>query len=170
MRSGLRLLLAVLLLPSVGTMVSACGEASSGSSDTPVEAAASDRAHERATIRRTIKRAKREGTDGSAARTCRYITSDGQKRAIDAYSFRYMTELKSCPQMVRFARKVEASYLGDARRAAIKRIKLRLSRAAVEFEGPKRGGYGGIVGIDLRKIGSRWQVDDADFVPYGTGK
>jgi hypothetical protein len=93
-----------------------------------------------------------------------------QKRAIDAYSFRDLMELKSCPQMVRFARKVEASYLGDARRATIKRIKLRLSRAAVEFEGPKRGGYGGIVGIDLRKIGSRWQVDDADFVPYGTGK
>jgi hypothetical protein len=169
MRGG-RVLLAILLLPILGTMVSGCGEDSLGSSDTPVQATASDRARERATIRRTIRRAKREGTDGSAAKLCSYITSDGQKRAIDAYSLRYMTELKSCPQMVRFARKVERSYLNDARRATIRRITLRTPRASVQFEGPKRGGYGGLVDVQLRKVGSRWQVDDTDFVPYGSGE
>jgi hypothetical protein len=160
----------VLLLPLVGIGVSACGEDSRGSSKTPIEASASDRARDRTKIRQTIKRAKREGTDGSATKTCAYITSDGQKRAIEAYSFRYKTDLVSCPQMVRFARKAEAPYLNDARRATIERIRLRGRRASVEVEGPKRGGYGGIVGLELRKIGSRWRVDDTTFVPYGTGE
>jgi hypothetical protein len=162
--------LVVLLLPLVGVGLSGCGEDSRGSSKTPVEAAAGDRARDRTLIRETLKRAKREGTDGSAAKTCRYITSDGQKRAIAAYSLRYNKDLKSCPQMVRFARKAEAHYLNDARRATIKRIKVRGRRAWVDFEGPKIGGYGGIVRVALRKIGPRWGVDDTDFVPYGTGQ
>jgi hypothetical protein len=82
-----------------------------------------------------------------------------------------MKELTSCPQMVRFARKVEAPYLNDARRATIRQIRLRLPRqATVQFEGPKTGGYGGLVDVQLRKVGSRWQVDDTDFVPYGSGE
>jgi hypothetical protein len=177
MHSGLPLLVAALLLPIFGTLVSACGEESRGNSDNAVSATASDRSRDRSMIRRTIKRAKHEGTDGSAAKTCRYITSDGQKRAIDAYAFRYMKQLKSCPEMVRFARKAEAPYLNDARRATIERIRLRGRHASVEMEGPRgeplpgdKRGYGGIVGLELRKIGSRWQVDDTTFVPYGTGK
>jgi hypothetical protein len=169
MRGG-QVLLVALLLSIFGTTASGCGESSSGSTDTPVEATASDHVRERAAIRRTVRRAKHEGTDGSAFKLCRYITPDGQTRAINAYSLRYMKGLKSCPQMVRFARKAEASYLNDARRATIRRIRVQPPRATVQFEGPKRGGYGGLVDVQLRKIGSRWQIDDTDFVPYGSGE
>jgi hypothetical protein len=151
---------------------SGCGEESSGSPPGAVaEPTTIDRARELTTIRRTAKRAKREATDGSAIKTCRYITPDGQRRATDAYALRYGKELLSCPQMVRFARKIEVDYVKDAQRATIRKIRLRLpDRATVQFEGPKVGGYGGLVGVQFRKVGSRWRIDDADFVPYGTGE
>jgi hypothetical protein len=167
---GLKPLIALPLLLGPGAAVSACGEDSSGSAQTPTAEAASA-SSQRDLIRKTVKRAKREGTDGNATKTCSYITPDGQSRAIQAYSFRYKKELTSCPRMVRFARRAERSYMSDARRATIKRITLRSGgRADVALEGPKIGGYGGIVTLVLRKVGSRWLIDDASFVPYGTGE
>jgi hypothetical protein len=177
MRGRVHLLPLGLLALIFGAAMSGCGEESQGSATTPVKATANDRARDRAVIRRTVKRAKRHATDGSAVKTCRYITPEGQSRAIQAYGFRYGQQLTSCPQMVRFARKVEAPYLSDARRATVRRIRLRGRRARVQVEGPRgkplpgdERGYGGTVDLDLRKIGSLWQVDDASFVPYGTGE
>jgi hypothetical protein len=159
-----------------------CGVATTGCSDpsdtgTPAAHAApaardsiSARARERRRIRRMVRRAKHEGTDGNATKTCRYFTADGQARAIQAYAMRYMRQLASCPAMVRFARKAEKYYLSDARRATIKKVTLQGTRAEVVFEGPKRGGYGGLVGVIVREENGRWLVDDTDFVPYGTGE
>jgi hypothetical protein len=125
------------------------------------------------TIRRTVRRAKREATDGSARRTCRFITPEGQARAIQAYSARYQQPISSCPQLVRFARKTEAPYLRDARRATIERVKVRGDRATVTVEGPPSGpgdDQGGRIDLELRKLGTLWRVDDTTFVPYGSGE
>ena len=130
-------------------------------------------ANEARTIRRTVRRAKREATDGSARRTCRFITPEGQARAIQAYSARYQQPLSSCPQLVRFARKTEASYMRDARRATIERVKIRGDRATVTVEGPPSGpgdDLGGLIDLQLRKLGTLWRVDDTTFVPYGSGE
>jgi hypothetical protein len=186
MRGGVLLLPVALVTLSLCATGSGCGEESQGSANAPAEATASDRGREATTsdrgrgrrvIRRTFRRARRQATDGGAVETCRYITPEGQARAIQAYGLRYAKELKSCPQMVRFARKVEAPYLRDARRTTVRRIKLRGVRASVQVEGPRgeplpgdKRGYGGIVDLELRKIDSRWLVDDTSFVPYGTGE
>jgi hypothetical protein len=149
------------------------GNAESAGVREATELAADQARATRRTIRRTVRRAKREETDGSASRTCRFITPDGQARAIQAYSLRYQQPLSSCPQMVRFARKAEADYLSDARRATIKRIKIRDTRATVTVEGPPSGPgdpLGGLVGMKLKKLGAVWRVDDTDFVPYGSGE
>ena len=151
---------------------SGCGEEASRG-DTVARPVATPAASQARTIRRTVRRAKREATDGSARRTCRFITPDGQVRAIQAYSTRYGKPLTSCPAMVRFARKAEASYLRDARRAKVIRVKIKGGRAAVTLEGPPSGpgdDQGGLVGLKLRKVNSLWRVDDTDFVPYGTGQ
>jgi hypothetical protein len=155
-----------------------CGEEPSRRDTKPVafRAAAGHAGSEARTIRRTVRRAKREATDGSARRTCRFITPEGQVRAIQAYSARYQEPLTSCPQMVRFARKAEADYLSDARRATIYRIKVQATGATVTLEGPRqklpgdKRGYGGRVGLKLVKIDGLWRIDDTDFVPYGTGE
>jgi hypothetical protein len=155
-----------------------CGEETSSGNVEPaaVREASGHAASQARTIRRTVRRAKREATDGSARRTCRFITPEGQVRAIQAYSARYQKPLTSCSQMVRFARKVEADYLSDARRATIYRIKVQDTSATVTLEGPRqklpgdKRGYGGRVGLKLLKVGDLWRVDDTDFVPYGTGE
>ncbi len=170
MRAAAITCLAVPLLFALG----GCGEESSRGNARPAafkEVAVA--ANVSQTIRRTVRRAKREATDGSARRTCRFITPEGQVRAIQAYSARYQVPLTSCPQMVRFARKAEADYLSDARRATIERIKIRGGRATVTTEGPPSGPgdtLGGLVRLKLLKVDGLWRVDDTDFVPYGTGE
>jgi hypothetical protein len=161
------------LLPLVA--LAGCGEESSRGSTKPAAGhdAARLAANEVRTIRRTVRRAKREATDGSARRTCRFITPEGQARAIQAYSLRYQQPLSSCAQMVRFARKAEKSYLRDARRATIERVKIRGDRATVTVEGPPSGpgdDQGGRIDLELRRLGALWRVDDTTFVPYGSGE
>jgi hypothetical protein len=151
---------------------SGCSEETSRG-DTVARPAATAAAKQARTIRRVVRRAKSEATDGSARKTCRFITPEGQVRAIQAYSRRYGKPLTSCPQMVRFARKEEASYMRDARRAKVIRIRVSGDRATVTLEGPPSGNgddLGGRVGLQLKKVGSAWRIDDADFVPYGTGE
>ena len=171
---GLRKCAWLLVVLPVGALAG-CGEdTSSGTATASTRAAvATAAANEARTIRRIVRRAKREATDGSARRTCRFITPDGQVRAIQAYSSRYGKPLTSCPAMVRFARKAEASYLRDARRAKVVRIRIAGSRANVTLEGPPSGpgdDLGGLVGLKLSKLGSAWRIDDTDFVPYGSGE
>ncbi len=171
MRAAAITCLAVPLLLALG----GCGEEPSRAEVKPAafKEVAVVAANESRTIRRTVRRAKREATDGSARRTCRFITPEGQVRAIQAYSARYQVPLTSCPQMVRFARKAEADYLSDARRATIERIKIRGGRATVTTEGPPSGPgdtLGGLVRLKLLKVDGLWRVDDTDFVPYGTGE
>ena len=169
--AGVRKWAWALALPPL-VALSGCGEESSRGNAGPAAGRDTARlaANEKRTIRRTVRRAKREATDGSARRTCRFITPDGQARAIQAYSARYQQPLSSCPQMVRFARKAESSYLSDARRATIKRVKRSGDRATVTVEGPPVGGYGGLIDLELRKLGGLWRVDDTTFVPYGSGQ
>ena len=173
MRGPRRWAWALALPPLVA--LAGCGEESSRGNSPPAAGpdVAQLAANEARTIRRTVRRAKREATDGSARRTCRFITPDGQARAIQAYSARYQQPLSTCPQMVRFARKAETSYLSDARRATIKRVRIRGgSRATVTVEGPpvRAERSGGQIDLQMRKLGDLWRVDDTTFVPYGSGQ
>jgi hypothetical protein len=178
MRAALVLALAAVALAACGSETSKTNrddkltafESSRGNTE---QGTASIAANAARTIRRTVRRAKREATDGSARRTCRFITPEGQARAIQAYSARYQQPISSCPQLVRFARKKEAPYLRDARRATIERVKIRGDRATVTVEGPPSGpgdDLGGRIDLQLRKLGRLWRVDDTTFVPYGSGQ
>jgi hypothetical protein len=163
-----------LLVPLALAMLALGGLATAGGASDPrrTEPGASTVAGDRAAIQEALRAGIREATDGSAARTCDYITPEGRAWAIAGYGFRHKRTFRSCAAMVRFARRVEAPYLDDARRSTIRRIRFSGRVALAVVEGPRtrlpgdKRGYGGLVGVYLTKVGGRWKAMDADFVPH----
>jgi hypothetical protein len=151
----------------LAVLIAGCGGSDAKSPDETAKSTAS----EAKIIRKTMLAGKREATDGSARKTCRYITVAGQRRAIDAYNFTFQKQLRSCLEMVRFARKTEAEYLSNARRATVRRVRVRGRRASVVIEGPRSGPgdpMGALLDFYLRKVDGRWKVDNApQLLPAG---
>jgi hypothetical protein len=113
-------------------------------------------------IRKTIRSAIRQVTDGNATRACRYITAAGHARMISAYVRTYERPFTSCAQIVRFERREDPSSIDDARHARIGRARMRDGGATVVVRGPGR--YPPRYPLHLVRDGDSWKVDDADYL------
>jgi hypothetical protein len=149
-----RLLVALALLP---VAISACAETSA---ETHSSASAESTA-----IRNLVRAGIHEATDGTAHRTCRFISPAGHMRMIAAYNFSYERNFTSCDQIVRFERRIDPDSIEDARHALIRRVRIHGDAASVLVA--KRGRYGPSYHLYLSRYGKSWKIDNSDVLPAG---
>jgi hypothetical protein len=117
------------------------------------------------TLRKLVRAGLREATDGTAARTCRYISDAGHMRMIAAYNFSYQRHFRSCQRIVRFERRIDPDSVEDARHALIRKVTVDGDQASVLVA--KRGKYGPAYHLYLSRYGETWKIDNSDVLPAG---
>ena len=151
----MRRVLAVLgLLP---VAIAGCAQTSAETRSSP--------STESTAIRKLVRAGLREATDGTAARTCRYISDAGHMRMIAAYNFSYQRNFRSCQRIVRFERRIDPYSVEDARHALIRKVTVAGDQASVLVA--KRGKYGPAYHLYMSRYGATWKIDNSDVLPAG---
>jgi hypothetical protein len=148
---------ALVLLGLLPVAIGACAQTSADTrSSTSADATA---------IRKQVRAGLREATDGTAARTCRYISEAGQMRMITAYNFSYQRHFRSCQRIVRFERRIDPDSVEDARHVLIRKPTVEGDQASVLVA--KRGKYGPAYHLYMSRYGDTWKIDNSDVLPAG---
>jgi hypothetical protein len=148
------------LLPALALLPVAIAGCSQTSAETRPSAA-----NESSAIRNLVRAGIHEATDGTATRTCRYISDAGHVRMIAAYNFSYQRHFRSCERIVRFERRTDPDSVEDARHARIRQIRIAGDQASVLVA--KRGPYGPSYHLYMSRDGTSWKIDNSDVLPAG---